>query len=321
MSRPPRKRAGGKATEGSRITVIGNVNIDWIMGPVTPWPKPGTEIWVPHSELRVGGAAGNAAFALKAMGAPYRIVASIGSDMFGRWLAEAFGPAARRWPAARGATTASVGITYPNGERTFFTTPGHLDELGFADICRQLPKRVRAGEVALLLGGFLSPPLLKRYEALLAHLRTIGFAIALDPSWPPQGWTRMRRRVAGWLSACDHVLLNEAESRALSGAESVAKAGPWIAQRARPGATVVIKQGARGATGWQSGRRIHVAAPRIKVVDTIGTGDVFDAAYLRARSLGAELAEAVGEGVRIASAVASTYPRRYDPAHAAARGG
>lgn len=321
MSRPPRGRAGGGAAGGSRITVIGNVNIDWIMGPVTPWPKPGTEIWVPHSELRVGGAAGNAAFALKAMGAPYRIVASIGSDMFGRWLADAFGAAARRWPVAPVATTASVGITYPNGERTFFTTPGHLDRLSFVEVCRQLPKRTRAGEIALLLGGFLSLPLLKRYEALLEHLRRIGFAIALDPSWPPQGWAKMRRRVTAWLSACDHVLMNEAESCALSGEDSVAKAGPWIGRRARPGATIVIKQGARGATGWQNGRRVHAAAPRIKVVDTIGAGDVFDAAYLRARSLGAGLADSVGEGVRIASAVASTYPRRYDAVRGPAREG
>jgi sugar/nucleoside kinase (ribokinase family) len=321
MSEPPRGHNGGKASDGSRITVIGNVNIDWIMGPVTPWPKPGTEIWVPHSELRVGGAAGNAAFALKAMGAPYRIVASVGNDMFGRWLAQAFGAAARRWPVAPVATTASVGITYPNGERTFFTSAGHLDRLSLGDVMGQLPKRARAGEVALLLGGFLSPPLLGRYEALLAQLRRIGFAIALDPSWPPQGWAKMRRRVAAWLSACDHVLLNEAESCALSGEDSVAKAGPWIERRARPGATVIIKQGPRGASAWQDGRKARAVAPRVKVVDTIGAGDVFDAAYLRARCLGAGLAEALSEGVRVASAVVSTYPRRYGPVHHRRRGG
>jgi sugar/nucleoside kinase (ribokinase family) len=40
----------------NKITLIGNVNIDLIMGPSYAWPKHGTEIVLPHSEWRVGGA-------------------------------------------------------------------------------------------------------------------------------------------------------------------------------------------------------------------------------------------------------------------------
>ena len=46
------------------LAVIGNVNVDLIMGPAAPWPQPGTEIIVDHDELRVGGSAGNAALAV-----------------------------------------------------------------------------------------------------------------------------------------------------------------------------------------------------------------------------------------------------------------
>ena len=54
------------------IHVIGGVTIDLIMGPVAPWPQPGTETFVAHSELqgrRAGGqhgagAAGAAACAI-----------------------------------------------------------------------------------------------------------------------------------------------------------------------------------------------------------------------------------------------------------------
>lgn len=35
------------------LAVIGNVNVDLILGPTAPWPKPGTEIIVDHDELRV----------------------------------------------------------------------------------------------------------------------------------------------------------------------------------------------------------------------------------------------------------------------------
>jgi len=310
MTEPLRGRGSGRGR--GRIYVIGNVNVDLVMGPIAPLLVPGTESMVARTELRVGGAAGNAAFALQAMGTPCRLVCNIGDDVFGRWLAEAFGPAARRWPKSALPTTASVGITHPNGERTFLTSKGHLESLSLADVEGQLPKRAGPGDVALLLGGFLSPPLLRSYERLLERLTEGGFAVALDPSWPPGGWTkRMRLRVAAWLRACDHVLLNEAESCGLSGESGIAEAAGWIQRRAKPGVTVVVKRGPRGASAWQEDRTAHAPAPKVKVIDTIGAGDVFDAAYLRARVLGADLGESLAEGVALASAVISTYPRRY----------
>ncbi len=45
------------------LAVIGNVNVDLILGPAEPWPKAGTEVIVDHDELRVGGQAGNTALA------------------------------------------------------------------------------------------------------------------------------------------------------------------------------------------------------------------------------------------------------------------
>ena len=49
----------------------------------------------------------------------------------------------------------------------------------------------------------------------------------------------------------------------------------------RDGARVaVVTLGARGAFGAHDGIRIHVDAPRVEVVDTIGAGDAFGAAFL-----------------------------------------
>ena len=310
MNETLRKRKSGAGR--GRIFVIGNVNVDLVMGPVAPWPSPGTESMVARTELRVGGAAGNAGFTLLAMATPCRLVCNIGDDVFGRWLARAFGPASRLWPKARTPTTTSVGITHPNGERTFLTSKGHLESLSLADVEGQMPKRARAGDIALLLGGFLSPSLLASYERLLERLTRSGFGIALDPSWPPGGWTkRMRHRVAGWLGACDHVLLNEAESCGLADRSGLDEAARWIQGRAKPSATVVVKRGPRGARAWQEDQTADAPAPRVRVIDTIGAGDVFDAAYLRARLQGAGLGEALVEGVETASAVISTDPRRY----------
>ena len=39
----------------AQVVIIGNVNVDMIMGPQAPWPQPGTEVVLPDYELRPGG--------------------------------------------------------------------------------------------------------------------------------------------------------------------------------------------------------------------------------------------------------------------------
>ena len=103
------------------LAVVGNVNADLILGPVTPWPEAGSEIVVDHNELRVGGAAGNSAQAWAALGIKHQIAASTGDDQFGIWLRDAFSLRSLAWPVVPGSTTLSVGISHPDSERTFFT--------------------------------------------------------------------------------------------------------------------------------------------------------------------------------------------------------
>ena len=300
------------------VHVIGNVNVDLIMGPLAPWPQPGTEHILPRSEMRVGGAAGNAGLAFQALGVSYRMVCNIGDDVFGRWMAKAFGPAGRGWPVAPTPTTISVGVSHPNGERTFLTSQGHLTAMTLADAQERLPKRARAGDIALLLGCFLSPCLLRSYESLIALLVERGFEIALDTGWPSGGWSEsLTRRVADWLQACDHLLLNEIESRSLSRQPDVDAAAAWLLHKAKAGAAVVIKQGAQGASAWRGGEKLHVPAPAVEVIDTIGAGDAFDAGYLAAHLAGRDLGAAVAQGVAVASAAISSSPRRYGPANSA----
>src|SRR5690606_36844133 len=130
------------------LAVIGNVNVDIILGPADPWPKAGTEVMVDHDELRVGGQAGNSALAWDGMGIEYEIAANVGDDQFGRWLADAFGDHGRKWPVRPEGTTLSVGITHPDGERTFFPTRGPLPRLNLADVLGVLNGEALAGGYA-----------------------------------------------------------------------------------------------------------------------------------------------------------------------------
>src|SRR5882724_4904127 len=137
------------------VYVTGNVNVDLIMGRLAEWPRFGTEIVLPHSENRIGGAAGNTALALQALGVQHRLIASVGDDIFGRWLQSGF--ASADWAVAKTETTISVGIVNPGGERTFLTSQGHLSVYAVDDVQNLLPKRARSGDILLLEGCFLSP--------------------------------------------------------------------------------------------------------------------------------------------------------------------
>jgi len=293
------------------LILIGNVNVDLVMGPQEPWPQPGTEVILPKSELRVGGAAGNTALALEALQADYQLIASRGNDVLGRWLAEPFGRHAAAWTQAEAPTTVSVGIGHPDGDRTFFTTTGHLHAFTLADVLAQLEREGR-GRTALLVGPFVTPVLLEDYDALIDILRKRGYRVALDTGWPDGGWSEgVRERVKGWIGRCDHLLINDIEARGLSGAGTVGEAAAAILPLLPQGATLVVKCGPQGALAWRGEEHVSVPAPSVEVVDTIGAGDTFSAGYFAGLAEGDDLAGAVSRGVAVASLAVSTSPRRY----------
>lgn len=298
--------------DGPSIHVIGGVMVDLIMGPVTPWPRPGTETFVDHSELRAGGPAGNTGLALKALGVPHHIVCNVGSDMFGAWLVETFGEAARDWPKVSTPTAISVGVEHPGGERSFLTTAGNLAVQTPESMLAMLPERATAGDIALLTGSFLYLDLIDAFEAMLAAVSARGFAVALDTGWPSHGWTdAIKAHATACLAHCEHVLLNEIESLSLSGEKTVEAAAGWLANHAKRGAIVVIKRGGDGASAWHDGKVTHVPAPAVAVIDTTGAGDTFNAGYLGALLDGASLEDALRAGVAVASAAIASSPRRY----------
>lgn len=299
-------------SEGPSIHVIGGVMVDLIMGPVTPWPRPGTETFVDHSELRAGGPAGNTGLALKALGVPHHIVCNVGSDMFGAWLVETFGEAAHDWPKVAAPTALSVGIEHPGGERSFLTTAGNLAVQTPESMLAMLPERAISGDIALLTGSFLYLDLIDAFEAMLATVSARGFAVALDTGWPSHGWTdEIRAHTTACLAHCDHVLLNEIESLSLSGEKTVEAAAGWLGKHAKPDAIVVIKRGGEGVSAWHDGKVMHVPAPAVSVIDTTGAGDTFNAGYLGALLDGASLDDALRAGVAVASAAIASSPRRY----------
>jgi sugar/nucleoside kinase (ribokinase family) len=290
------------------LAVAGNVNVDIIVGPLEPWPAPGTEVVVAHEEVRPGGAAGNVALAWRRLGVPCQTAANVGADMFGRFLRDRFGASADRWPVAATGTTLSIGVTHPCGERTFITTRGHLESFTIDQVLASLDGDRLRGGILLLCGSFLMPHVAAGYDALFAWADARSIDVALDTGWPPGGWTEETVRTAlGWVAHCRHLLLNEVETGALARTGSPEDAARSLVAGMRgENAVVVIKQGPQGALACSAlGEIVRVPARNVEIVDTIGAGDAFDAGYLAAVAAGEPTEAALRGGVEVASAAIS----------------
>ena len=293
------------------LTIIGDVGADLVLGPIPGWPRMGTETVVDRSELRAGGSAGNAALAVSYLGGIPLLLSAVGNDETGAWLRGEFRALGISLPVCEAPTTLTVALLHSSGERTFFTTRGHLEKLTFELLRPSLGAAPHPGSIALLSGVFLTPALQRSYPKLLGELHALGYQVALDTNWPPQGWsTALRAELAGWIGACEHVLLNDLEILSLADTEDLSTAIERLAPMLRAGASLIVKTGARGAIGMQDGKRCEAPALKAEIFDTIGAGDSFDAGYLLARVDGAGLEEALAAGCRAAATIISRFPRR-----------
>jgi sugar/nucleoside kinase (ribokinase family) len=292
------------------LTIVGDVGLDLLMGPISQWPRVGTETLMERSELRPGGSAGNAALAVSYLGGASLLLSAVGNDEPGTWLRGQFRPLGASLAHCDAPTTLTVGLIQSCGERTFFTTRGHLEALTYELLRPRIATAPHPNSIVLLSGVFLTPALRTSYPLLIRELRQLGYQVALDTNWPPQDWNAdLRAEVAGWISGCDHVLLNDLEVRSLADAEHLPAAIDRLTPMLRRGATLVVKTGARGAIGIQDGHRYECAAPPATIFDTTGAGDSFNAGYLLARLGGVGLADSLAAGCRAASTIISRFPR------------
>lgn len=293
------------------LTIIGDVGVDVVLGPIERWPAIGTESLMDHSELRPGGSAGNAALAASYLGAQCRLLSLIGNDSLGAWLAEQFNGLNPSLPVCELATSVSVGIIHACGERTFLTTRGHLEAFDYHHVRPFVGRAKQRGSIALLSGVFLTPKLRSSYTRLIDEVAALGYQIALDTGWPSGNWNgELREEMFGWVERCDHVLLNEIEVASLGNHTDFRAALVNVSRRLKPGASLIVKTGAKGAIGFQNGATLSVDAVATAVFDTIGAGDSFNAGYLLARRDGHDLAGALSAGCGAAASIIARFPRR-----------
>ena len=291
---------------GPTVTVIGCVQADVVMSPVTDLPAPGGTLLAEQMTVRVGGAGANAALASVEAGMEARLIGCVGEDHLGEWmraqLARA-GLADELVVVAGEASGLTVALESPARDRTFLTYLGVNARWEAA----MIPDDALTCENLLLCDYFVAPPL--RGEAarrLLDTARDRGGRTFFDTTWDPDGFSvQTRAEVLALLPSVDVFLPNEVEACAIAGDTDDASRAARALQ-AVSGGWVVVKLGPRGCVAaGPDGAELTVPAPAMTVADTTGAGDAFNAGLVHALARGADWGEALTTATRFATTIIS----------------
>lgn len=261
------------ATRMARIVVVGSVAVDHVVRLREPL-RVGAHLEGREAERRLGGGAANVAVPLAGAGHAVTLLAALGDDEDGAWLAaqlEAHGLDPRGLARSRGPSTRSIILLDPEGERS-----------------------------AVNLTRCADPGLEERLEGVEADLlyvrsRAAGLASALARAGE-------RMSVVAHVPPCDD---GERPARVLVGSASDLPAScldePFAAARRVAGSGLewmVVTRGAAGAQAFDGQRWIEVPAVPTRAVDTTGAGDAFAAGLVHALAAG----EAMEPALQVASA-------------------
>lgn len=206
-------------------------------------------------------------------------------------------------------TGVCIVLVEPTAERTFVTTYGAERRITAESLARVSPE---PGDLVCLSGYSLFEP---TRDPLLAWLETLdpGVEVVLDPgapfaAFPADLQRHVLARTTVWTSNAD-------EARALAGLDHLQDAPAAIRRRLRPGAVVIVRDGARGCVVFHHGRGTQIPGFPQEPVDTNGAGDTHTGVLLAERALGADWETAATR----ANAAAAIKVTRRGPATAPTR--
>lgn len=243
--------------------VLGNATIDEAMA-AEVWPAPGQTVVVGPPVRDVGGKGANQALVLARSGAAVQLVAPIGRDAEGDWVAARLAEAGLDTSGlvrVDAPTDRSLIFVARDGENAIASTVAAATSLD-PDAVRAILAGLGAGDGLLLQGNLTSDATAAALEAA----RGLGVKTVLNPSPMQPGF-------ADILPLVDLLVLNESEGVQLGGSGEPETIAAELA--ARSGGLVVLTLGGRGAIVHGPDVRTAVPARAVLVVDTTGAGDTF----------------------------------------------
>ncbi len=256
------------------LLVAGEINLDLILsGNVTP-EFGQVEKLVDSATLAIGSSSVIFACGAARLGLKVAFVGKCGDDVFGRFMLDEMQKRNVDVGNVIVSQTESTGLSVilnQGVDRAILTHPGLIPELQASDIADCLLAQARHLHVA---SYFLQTKLQPDLPALFKRACSLGLTTSLDTNYDPsEQW----RGFDDLLAVTNVFLPNEAEAKSLTGVENVEEAANRLKVKVEAAAIKLGKDGALGICGSQ---KIQVGSIPVKVVDTVGAGDTFDAGFI-----------------------------------------
>jgi sugar/nucleoside kinase (ribokinase family) len=282
------------------VSIAGEINLDLILYGLPQELPAERELLASAFTTTLGSSSAILAHNLAALGSKVGFVGKVGDDAFGKLaldrLAESGTDVSR---VVRTQKTASgVTIILPHAhERRILTYAGTISELSFEDLDLEYLASARHFHMSSL---FLHRALSDRIPELFQYMKSRGLSTSLDTNDDPSD--RWDGVLSETLPYVDLLFPNEREVQKIAGANHLDEAVALLAQRVP---MLVVKLGAKGALAVRNRERLVAASVDVKVVDTVGAGDSFNAGFLHEYVNGASLKRCLEYG-NLAGAFSTT---------------
>jgi len=276
------------------IAVVGSLNMDIVVS-MPRLPRIGETMHGQHVRYVPGGKGANQAYGLARLAAPVAMVGLLGTDAFGGRIREQLAAAGVDLSSVEMSDAHATGtahISHTPEDNCIVVVPGANAACDAAYVERHAAA-IRGAAVTV---AQLEIPLVA-VERAFAIAKEAGGITVLNPAPAAELPDSL-------LALTDYLTPNETEwlvlsKRAGGGEDSRGEGGPggsagaggdeeeedrrlaasllaWEAERP---AKVIVTRGARGCSFLADGQLVTVPAPTVRVVDTTGAGDAFNAAF------------------------------------------
>ncbi len=255
------------------ILVAGEINPDLILaGDVRPEFNQ-VEKLVDSAALTIGSSSAIFSCGAARLGLKVAFIGVCGKDVFGRFMLDEMQKRnvdVNNVIVRDGQTGLSV-ILSTGTDRAILTHMGLISALRASDIPDALLRQTRHLHVA---SYFLQTNLQPGLPDLFRRAREHGLTTSLDTNYDPsEQWFGFDEL----LSVTNVFLPNEKEALSLSGKMDINIAAEKLGLRVD---MLAVKLGPDGALGVSASKKVRITSIPVKVVDTVGAGDSFNAGFL-----------------------------------------
>jgi sugar/nucleoside kinase (ribokinase family) len=256
------------------VLVVGDANIDLVVEECPGLPVPGQEIRVKNMITNVGGGAALCAMGLSKLGLRTSFYGVLGSDLYGNFIRNQFRELNIETSYLKTSKNNNTGISisiFGESDRAFITYDGSNLEFDISSVDLEVVNQARHIHIT----GYKGLKNHDKYVSFIKNVKKKGVTISTDVGWDETG--EWYNGIFELISDVDVFFTNEVEALNYTKSKSIEDALIILGKHCN---NVVVKMGEKGSAAKLQDEILYEPAHKVKVVDTTGAGDSFNAGYL-----------------------------------------